>query len=103
MSELYYRLKINNLGNCPGRGGGPTPVEPMPPLRNGSISIPPLVLKNRDNFKKCRYCVTMGKVQIIWERAAKVNLPRVAREPVTISISKWSNWGCPKETNITQI
>ena len=96
-------IKINNLGNCPGRGGGPTPVEPMPPARNGSINIPPLVMKNRDNFQKCTYYVTMGKVQIIWERAAKVNLPRVAREPVTISISKWSNWGCPKETNITQI
>ena len=78
-------------------------MEPMPPARNGSINIPPLVLKNRYNFEKCTYYVTMMKVQIIWEMATKVNLPRVAREPVTISISKWSNWGCPNKTNIPQI
>ena len=78
-------------------------MDPMPPARKGSINIPPLVLNKRDNFKKCTYYVNYEKGANNLPKAAKVNLPRVAREPVTISISKWSNWGCPKETSITQI
>ena len=42
---------VKNLGNCPGWGEGPNvppPEEPTPPERNGSINIPPPVLKNKN-------------------------------------------------------
>ena len=37
----------SNLGNCPGRGCGPSlpgPTPPIPPARKGSINMPPLPL-----------------------------------------------------------
>ena len=47
------RLKKTYLGNCPGLRGGlnmSPPIEPIPPERNGSITIPPLTLKQHEEF-----------------------------------------------------